>query len=73
MLVYAPDVLPDWDKTVEAFHTYLTLNIYSITNKKLIIQTIPKSGDYQNHKHNIDHGAYEVLAITLPHVKSLVR
>lgn len=71
--MYKTDGMPDWDKTLEAFHTYLTLNIYSITNRKLIIQTIPQSGDYHNHRRNIEHGAYEVLAITLPRVKSLVR
>ena len=44
----------------------MTLYIYRLANQNLIVQTFPSSGDSQNTRHNIENGAYDMMAITLP-------
>lgn len=71
IFTYDEDGMADYDGTMAALQAYLTLNIYRVTNRNLIVQTFPSSGDCSNTRHNIDQGAYEVMAITLPKAKTL--
>ncbi|XP_067949323.1 GPI mannosyltransferase 4-like isoform X2 [Watersipora subatra] len=66
LYVYDTYGLVDWEATWASIEESLTLSIYRVTNRNVIVQTYPSSGDSDNLKENIDLGAYETMAITLP-------
>lgn len=51
------------------FISSLTLNMYRMTNRMLVVHMTPPAGDANNYRYNIDQGAYSSLSLTLPKVK----
>ncbi|KAF6017617.1 SMP3 [Bugula neritina] len=71
ILTYDNEGLPDWQATFDSLHLYLSLNIYRLTNRKLIVQTYPSSNSFKTTGEYVGDEEYEIMAITLPKITSL--